>query len=401
MQFPPVSLDSLLPATNAAAPPAAEGGGFAQALQTSESALRSPAADVPGKSPQQEKSLAGRGEGEARQASDDRGAGLASRERSAGAAVSPPGVNLPAVESLAGAATEAVPLPAEMAFAADFPAPEPVAATAPASPPTSEPPTSFIAPAGEPSRDAALLLSAPATVEPGKSVADLRAMPPERGASAPLPEPRVEGATTAIPKREDLHTAQQAAPAVNLASSDARMTASAVPAPEAAPHGETSGRTVLVEAAEATARGQADAPPRVSPPVSEFAGTRSAGGGDRAGAETVIAGALTSEGEPLSAGTNKSAIPAPAPEAPVPAGMKPEEAAPAVDLSGRAASPPPPEFRPPSAGGQAASAPAPEPPMPAGMKPEEAAPAVDLSGRAASPPPPEFRPPSAGGQAVS
>ncbi|MDX9710797.1 MAG: flagellar hook-length control protein FliK [Trichloromonas sp.] len=81
--------------------------------------------------------------------------------------------------------------------------------------------------------------------------------------------------------------------------------------------------------------------------------------------------------------------------------MKPEEASPAVGLSGRAASPSPPEFRPPSAGGQAVSAPAPEPPLPAGMKPEEAASAVDLSGRAASPPPPEFRPPSAGGQAAS
>jgi hypothetical protein len=364
MQIPPVSLDSLLPAANPAAPPSAEGGGFAQALQANESALRSPPADAAGKSPKQEKSLAGRGDGEARQASDDGSARFASRERSAGAAAAPPDVNLSAVASLAGSETEAVPIPAEMALPADFPAPEPAVATA-----LESPPTFFTVSPGEPSRDAALLLSAPASADPGKFVTAPQAMTPERGASAPLSAPPVEGATPAIPKREDMRAAQHIAPAANLAPSDAKMTASAVLTPEAAPQGETPGRTVLVETSELTARGQADAPPRVSPPAPEFVGTGPAGG-------------LKPEGEVLSKGTNKSAIPASA--------RKDQE---------RALSPP--EFRPGSAGGQAASAPAPESPLPVAMRSEEAAPAVDLAGRAASPSPPELRPGSAGGQVVS
>lgn len=382
MQFPPVSLDSLLTTANPAAPPSAEGGGFAQALQASESALRSPAADTAGKSPKQEKSLAGRGDGEARQASDDSGAGFASRERSAGGAAVPPAVNLPTVESVAGSAPEAVPIPAEMALAADFPAPVPVVAIAPESPPNSEPSTFFTVSAGEPSRDAALLLSTPAGAEPGNSVADPQAMPPAKGASAPLSAPPVEGEITAIPTREDMRNAQHIAPAVNLGPSDAKMTASAVPAPEAAPHGETPGRTVLVEIVEPSVREQVAAPPRVSPPAPESAGTRSAGGGDLAGAETVIAGGLKPEAEVLSEGKNKSAIPAPA--------RKDQESAPSL-----------PKFRPPGAGGQGASVPAPEAPLPVGLKSDEAAPAGDLAGRATSPSPSEFRPGSAGGQAAS
>ena len=46
MQIPPVSLDSLLPAANAAAPPATEGGGgFARSLRERQDALATPAAD--------------------------------------------------------------------------------------------------------------------------------------------------------------------------------------------------------------------------------------------------------------------------------------------------------------------------------------------------------------------
>lgn len=73
MQIPPVSLDSLLPATNAAAPPATDGGGFARSLQQQQDALAAPAADSAAQSPEHMKAIAARRDGEPRQSGHDNG----------------------------------------------------------------------------------------------------------------------------------------------------------------------------------------------------------------------------------------------------------------------------------------------------------------------------------------
>ena len=76
MQIPPVSLDSLLPATNAAAPPATDGGGFARSLRERQDALATPAADSAAQSPEPVKTTAQRRDGEPRQGAQDNGAEL-------------------------------------------------------------------------------------------------------------------------------------------------------------------------------------------------------------------------------------------------------------------------------------------------------------------------------------
>jgi len=142
MQIPPVSLDSLLPAASAAAPPATDGGRFARSLRERQDALAVPAADSAAQSPEQVNTSALRRDGEPRQGADGNGAEL--EERSAPlakeAVQSSPrrGAKAGSGDVPLGTETDSARIPSEMTISQDVPVPEGVGTGVPLSPPARE-----------------------------------------------------------------------------------------------------------------------------------------------------------------------------------------------------------------------------------------------------------------------
>lgn len=134
MQIPPVSLDSPLPAANAAAPPATDGGGFARSLRERQDLLAAPAADSAAQSPEHMKTIAARRDGEPRQGADDNGAELEEKGASLAKEEARPsprrGAKAGSGDVLRRAAMDPARILAEMAVSPEVPAPTPAGVVA-------------------------------------------------------------------------------------------------------------------------------------------------------------------------------------------------------------------------------------------------------------------------------
>lgn len=226
MQIPPVSLDSPLPAANAAAPPATDGGGFARSLRERQDLLAAPAADSAAQSPEQVKTIAARRDGEPRQGADDHGAELEEKGASLAKEEARPsprrGAKAGSGDVLRSAAMDPARILAEMAVSPEVPAPTPagVVAEVPAAlPPKGEVPSPALPLVSGPDAEAfpeASAQGAPVQPLPAPSLPDAEKVPlrmdspdesstvlgavPEIDARASLGNPRIP----VVPRGEDV-----------------------------------------------------------------------------------------------------------------------------------------------------------------------------------------------------
>lgn len=222
MQIPPVSLDSLLPAANAAAPPATDGGGFARSLRERQDALAAPAVDSTAQSPEQVNTNAVRRDGEPRQGADDNGAELEERGAPlAKEAVQPsPGRGAKAGSGDGTLRTETDPaqIPPEIAISLEVPVPEGVGAAVPFSPPARKDSSSSL---------------------PFVSVTDAEAFPEASAQGAPLPPlpvsslPEAEKPASRVSSPVESSTVVAAVPEMDTPASSGLPLVSIIPQSEA------------------------------------------------------------------------------------------------------------------------------------------------------------------------